>query len=64
MEFEQVLEGPGFGYGRSSRDGRPWVSKVLEVGLGVGRVVECAEPRRWLRGLGGGESGEGVKPGT
>lgn len=40
------------------------MSKVLEVGLGMGRVGECAEPRRWLRSLGGGESGGGVKPGT
>lgn len=47
-----------------AKDGRPWVSKALEVGLGMGRVGKCAEPRRWLRGLGGGESGEGVKPGT
>lgn len=47
-----------------AKDGRPWVSKALEVGLGLGRVGKCAEPRRWLRGLGGGESGEGVKPGT
>lgn len=47
-----------------AKDGEPGWAKRWRWAWAWG-VGKCAEPRRnWLRGLGGGESGEGVKPGT